>query len=83
MGSGEKIIEEEAKNASARPHSGIRLSVIDEVDKDRTEQKDEVERNKNNKIKPQLTTRRQTMDNGGVAFPCPPPTTIVRVALIL
>jgi hypothetical protein len=33
-GSGEKIIKEEAKNACARPHSGIRLSVIDEVDND-------------------------------------------------
>ncbi len=32
MGSGEKLIKEEAKNACARPHSGIRLSVIDEVD---------------------------------------------------
>jgi hypothetical protein len=32
MGSGENIIEEEAKFACARPHSGIRLSVIDEVD---------------------------------------------------
>jgi hypothetical protein len=32
VGSGEKIIKEEAKNACARPHSGIRLSVIDEVD---------------------------------------------------
>ena len=31
MGSGEKIIEEEAKNACAR-HSGIRLSIIDKVD---------------------------------------------------
>ena len=34
MESGEKIIKEEAKNACARPHSGIRLSVIDEVDND-------------------------------------------------
>ena len=73
MGSGEKIIEEEAKNASARPHSGIRLSVIDEVDKDSTEQKDEDEINKNNKMKPQLTTRRQTMDNGGSGFSMPSP----------
>ena len=31
VGSGEKIIEEEAKNACAR-HSGIRLSIIDKVD---------------------------------------------------
>ena len=32
MGSGEKLIEEEAKNACARQHSGIRLSVINKVD---------------------------------------------------
>jgi hypothetical protein len=32
VGSGEEIIKEEAKNACARPHSGIRLSVIDKVD---------------------------------------------------
>ena len=46
MESGEKLIEEEAENASARPHSGIRLSVIDEVDKDSTEEKDEGESKK-------------------------------------
>jgi hypothetical protein len=34
VGSGEKIIEEEAKNKCARPHSGIRLSVITKVDND-------------------------------------------------
>jgi hypothetical protein len=33
-GSGEKIIKEEAKNLCARPHSGIRLSVINKVDND-------------------------------------------------
>jgi hypothetical protein len=34
VGSGETIIEEEAKNECARPHSGIRLPVINEVDND-------------------------------------------------
>jgi hypothetical protein len=34
VGSGEKIIKEEAKNKCAKPHSGIRLSIIDEVDND-------------------------------------------------
>ncbi len=38
VGSGEKIIKEEAKNeCCARPHSGIRLSITDEVDNDRHE----------------------------------------------
>jgi hypothetical protein len=48
VGSGEKIIEEEAKNACARPHSGsgIRLSVIDKVDNDSMKGDDNNERNK-------------------------------------
>ena len=46
MGSGEKKIKEEAKNMCARPHSGIRLSVIDEVDNDSMEGDDNNERNK-------------------------------------
>jgi hypothetical protein len=46
VGSGEKIIKEEAKNACARPHSGIRLSVIDKVDNDSMKGDDDNERNK-------------------------------------
>ena len=46
VGSGETIIKEEAKNECARPHSGIRLSVIDEVDNDSMEGRDDNERNK-------------------------------------
>ncbi len=34
VGSGEKLIKEEAKDACARPHSGIRLLMINEVNKD-------------------------------------------------
>ena len=37
-GSGEKLIKEEAKDACARPHSGIRLFVINEVNKDSMEE---------------------------------------------
>jgi hypothetical protein len=44
--SGEKIIEEEAKNECARPHSGIRLYVIDEVDNNSMKGDDDNERNK-------------------------------------
>jgi hypothetical protein len=32
--SGDKLIKEEAKDVCARPHSGIRLFVINEVNKD-------------------------------------------------
>jgi hypothetical protein len=38
VGSGEKLIKEEAKDACARPHSGIRLFVINEVNKDSIEE---------------------------------------------
>jgi hypothetical protein len=37
-GSGEKLIKEEAKDACARPHSGIRLFVINEVKEDSMEE---------------------------------------------
>jgi len=46
VGSGEKIIKEEAKNACARPRSGIRLSVIEKVDNDSMKGDDDNERNK-------------------------------------
>jgi hypothetical protein len=44
MGSDEKIIRDEAKNACARSHSGIRPSVIDEVDNDSMKGDDDNER---------------------------------------
>jgi hypothetical protein len=37
VGSGEKLIKEEAKDACARPHSGIRLFLIYEVNEDSME----------------------------------------------
>ncbi len=57
MGSGEKIIKEEAKNACARLHSGIRLSVIDEVDNDSMKGDDNKDRNTAT-MKLQTATRR-------------------------
>ena len=48
MGSGEKIIKEEAKNTCARLHSGIRLAVIDEFDNDSMKGDDNNERHKTN-----------------------------------
>ncbi len=47
-GSGEKIIKEEAKNKCARPHSGIRLSVINQVDNNSMGGEYDKERNKTN-----------------------------------
>jgi hypothetical protein len=69
VGSGEKSIKEEAKDACARPHSGIRLSVINEVNKDSTEDKPT--------MIPQTTMRRPASEV--VVSPYPPPT-IARVA---
>jgi hypothetical protein len=46
VGSGEKIIKEEAKNACARLHSGIRLAVIDKFDNDSMKGDDNNERHK-------------------------------------
>jgi hypothetical protein len=40
VGSGETLIKEEAKDACVRLHSGIRLSVIDEVNMDSKEEED-------------------------------------------
>jgi hypothetical protein len=47
-GSGEKIIKEEAKNVCERPHSGIRLSVINEVDNNSMKGEYDNKRNKTN-----------------------------------
>jgi hypothetical protein len=55
VGSGEKIIGEEAKNACARPHSGIRLSDIDKVDNDSMEGRDN-----NKRTKPTMKLKRAT-----------------------
>jgi hypothetical protein len=65
MGSGETIIEEEAKNACARPHSGIRLSVIDEVDNDSMEGDDDNERNKTDN---ETANGNKEMSIGGSGF---------------
>ncbi len=48
VGSDKKLIKEEAKDACARPHSGIRLYVINEVKEDSTEEKDNNKRNQTN-----------------------------------
>ena len=78
-GSGEKIIEEEAKNAYARLHSGIRLSVMNKVD--------------NNSMKGEYNNKRNKTDNETangnkevsiakvMAYPCTPPVTFARAAL--
>jgi hypothetical protein len=65
VGSGEKIIEEEAKNTCARPHSGIRLSVIDKVDNDSMKGDDNNERNKTDN---ETANSNKDMSIGGSGF---------------
>ncbi len=69
MGSGEKLIKEEAENACARPHSGIRLSVIDEVDAevDNDSMKGDDD-NKRNKTDNETANNYEEMSIGGSGF---------------
>ena len=69
MGSGEKLIKEEAENACARPHSGIRLSVIDEVDAevDNDSMKGDDD-NKRNKTNSETANGDKEMSIGGSGF---------------
>ena len=79
VGSGKKLMKEEAKDACARPHSGTRLSVINEVNKDSTEEEDNDERNQSDN---ETANGKEEASIGGGGFSVPSPT-IARVALIL
>ncbi len=70
MGSGEKLIKEEAKDACARPHSGIRLSVINEVNKDSTEEEDNNKRNQTNN-ETANNNEEASIGGGGISVPSP------------
>jgi hypothetical protein len=70
VGSGEKLIEEEAKNACTRPHSGIRLSVINEVDNNSMKGDDNNERNKTGN---ETANSNKEMSIGGSGFSVPSP----------
>jgi hypothetical protein len=63
--SGEKIIKEEAKNVCARPHSGIRLSVINKVDNNSKKGEYDNERNKTNN---ETANGNKEMSIGGSGF---------------
>jgi hypothetical protein len=66
----EKSIKEEAEVACARPHSGIRLSVINEVSKDSTDKEDDNKRNKSNN---ETANDNQKESIGGSGFLLPSP----------
>jgi hypothetical protein len=70
VGSGERSIEEEAEDTCARPHSGIRLSVINEVDDDSTEEDNNNERHKTNN---EITNSNKEASIGGSGFSVPSP----------
>jgi len=67
MGCGETIIEEEAKNECARPHSGIRLPVIDEVDNDSMMMMGDDDNNRN-KTDNETANGNKEMSIGGSGF---------------
>jgi len=75
---GEKIIEEEAKNTCARPHSGIRLSVINEVNNNSMKGGDDNERNKTNN---ETANGDKEMSIGGSGFSLHSPVYNSRAAL--
>jgi len=65
VGSDATIIKEEAKNECARPHSGIRLPVIDEVDNDSMMGDDDNNRNKTDN---ETANGNKEMSIGGSGF---------------
>jgi len=68
----EKLIkEEEAKDACARPHSGIRLYVIIEVKEDSTEEEDKDERNQTNNETTANANQEASIGGGGFSVPSP------------
>ncbi len=79
MGIVEKIIKEEAKDACVRPHSGIRLSAINIVDNDSTEEDND---SKEMKLTMKLEMATRTYALEVVASPCPPPTTIAAASIL-
>ncbi len=70
VGSGEKVIKEEAKDACARPHSGIRLSVINKVIKDSMEEDNNDKRNQTNN---ETANKKKEASIGGGGISVPPP----------
>jgi hypothetical protein len=68
--SGKKLIKEEAKDVCARPHSGIRLFVINEVSKDSMEGDYKDEGNiKNNNAKEKNADSVRTGSSGFFVLP--------------
>ncbi len=82
--SGEKLIKEEAKDAYARPHSGIKLFMINEVNKDSMEEDYEDEGSTEEDINKESNKSKGkkwiVSKLGVVASLCPSLTTIARVA---
>jgi hypothetical protein len=64
------FLKEEVNATCARPHSGNRLSVINEVDKDSTEEEED---NKRNKTSNEAANHNEEASIGGSGFPVPSP----------
>jgi hypothetical protein len=81
MGSGENLVKEKVKDTSTRPHSGIRLPVINEVVNNSTEEDNNTNRNDTNN---EIVHGKEDASYAGRGLSMPPaPTTIARMALIL
>jgi hypothetical protein len=70
VGSGEALMEEEAENTCARPHSGIRFLVVNKVDKDGMKGDDD---NKRNKTDNETANSDKEMSIRGSGFSVPSP----------
>jgi hypothetical protein len=81
MESDENLVKEKVEDMSMRPHSGIRLPVINEVVNNSTEEDDGTNRNDTNN---EIVHGKEDASNAGRGLSMPPtPTTIARMALIL
>jgi hypothetical protein len=80
VGSGENLVKEKVKNTSMRLHSGIRLSVINEVANDSMEEDNNIKSKPT--MKPYMAKRKQALQKEASPHLLPQ-TTIARVASIL
>jgi hypothetical protein len=70
MGSGENLVKGKVKDTSTRPHSGIRLTVINEVVNDSTEEDNDTKRNETNN---ETVYSKKEASNAGRGLSMPPP----------
>jgi hypothetical protein len=70
VGSGENLVKEKVKDTSMRPHSGIKLPVINEVVNDSMEEDNDTKRNDANN---EIVHSKEEASNAGRRLSMPPP----------